>query len=74
MDLAAKRELLQQRLHETAPLLVAYSGGVDSAFLAYEAHRVLGDKMLAVIADSPSLAREHLVRSRWISRAASPTR
>ncbi len=41
-------------------MLVAYSGGVDSAFLAFEAYRVLGDKMLAVIADSPSLAREHL--------------
>jgi uncharacterized protein len=60
MDLAAKRELLERRLKEDAPLLVAYSGGVDSAFLAYETFRVLGDKMLAVIADSPSLAREHL--------------
>jgi len=37
--------------------LVAYSGGVDSAFLAWAARRVLGEKMLAVIADSPSLAR-----------------
>jgi uncharacterized protein len=60
MDLSAKRHLLQERLHASAPLLVAYSGGVDSAFLAYEAHRVLGDRMRAVIADSPSLAREHL--------------
>ena len=60
MDIIGKRELLEQRLREAAPLLVAYSGGVDSAFLAYEAFRVLGDKMLAVIADSPSLAREHL--------------
>jgi len=39
---------------------VAYSGGVDSAFLAWAAHEVLGDRMLAVIADSPSLARTHL--------------
>ena len=38
-------------------LLVAYSGGVDSAFLAWVAHRELGSKMLAVLADSPSLAR-----------------
>ncbi len=37
--------------------MVAYSGGVDSAFLAATAHRVLGSKMLAVIADSASLAR-----------------
>ena len=35
-------------------------GGTDSAFLAFAAHRVLGDKMLAVIADSPSLPRKEL--------------
>ncbi|MBI2678057.1 MAG: ATP-dependent sacrificial sulfur transferase LarE [Candidatus Koribacter versatilis] len=40
--------------------MVAYSGGVDSAFLAWAAHEQLGDKMLAVIADSPSLARTQL--------------
>lgn len=39
---------------------MAYSGGVDSAFLAWAAHRILGPKMLAVIADSPSLSRSHL--------------
>ena len=37
--------------------LVAYSGGVDSVFLARVAHDVLGDRALAVIADSPSLPR-----------------
>jgi len=41
-------------------LLVAYSGGVDSAYLAWAAHRTLGAEMLAVIADSPSLARTQL--------------
>src|SRR4029078_3660421 len=41
-------------------LLVAYSGGTDSAFLAWAAHQTLGDRMLAVIADSPSLARFQL--------------
>jgi uncharacterized protein len=41
-------------------LIVAYSGGVDSAFLAWTAHQVLGDQMLAVIADSASLGRTHL--------------
>ena len=40
--------------------LVAYSGGVDSAFLAYVAHQVLGEKSLAVLADSPSLPRREL--------------
>jgi len=37
--------------------MVAYSGGVDSGYLAWAAHRELGDSMLAVLADSPSLAR-----------------
>jgi len=37
--------------------IVAYSGGVDSALLAYAAHRALEDAMVAVLADSPSLAR-----------------
>lgn len=40
--------------------MVAYSGGADSAYLAYAAHQSLGDKMLAVIADSPSLPRTEL--------------
>ena len=40
-------------------VIVAYSGGVDSAYLAWAAHRVLGDAMLAAIADSASLARSH---------------
>ena len=40
--------------------MVAYSGGTDSAYLAYAAHQVLGADMLAVIADSPSLSRAHL--------------
>jgi uncharacterized protein len=41
--------------HEGA--VIAYSGGVDSALLAYVAHLTLGNKMLAALADSPSLAR-----------------
>ena len=39
---------------------MAYSGGVDSAYLAWAAHRELGSSMLAIIADSPSLARTQL--------------
>jgi uncharacterized protein len=51
---------LRHSLGSGGRLLVAYSGGVDSAFLAWTAHQVLGDQMLAVIADSASLARTHL--------------
>jgi uncharacterized protein len=52
-----KAERLRRILAGRARLLVAYSGGVDSAFLAWMAHQALGDQMLAVIADSASLAR-----------------
>jgi len=60
MDLSAKRELLEHIISDLGRTLVAYSGGVDSAYLAYAAHRTLGADMLAVIADSPSLARIQL--------------
>jgi len=60
LELAAKRAVLHERLSSFRSLLVAYSGGTDSAFLAWAAHQTLGDRMLAVIADSPSLARFQL--------------
>jgi uncharacterized protein len=59
-DAAAKLSVLEARLAKLGSLMVAYSGGVDSAFLAATAHRVLGAKMLAVLADSPSLARRDM--------------
>jgi uncharacterized protein len=58
--LAAKQEFLEGLLAASDRVLVAYSGGVDSAYLAWAAHQVLGDNMLAVIADSASLARTQL--------------
>ena len=57
---SAKASRLQADLRGLGRVLVAYSGGVDSAYLAWAAHRALGPEMLAVIADSPSLARTHL--------------
>jgi pyridinium-3,5-biscarboxylic acid mononucleotide sulfurtransferase len=60
MPLAAKEERLAGILTSLGRTLVAYSGGVDSAYLAWAAHKTLQADMLAVIADSPSLARAHL--------------
>ena len=55
-----KRGLLQADLRSLGRTLVAYSGGVDSAYLAWAAHEALGSDMVAIIADSPSLARTQL--------------
>jgi pyridinium-3,5-biscarboxylic acid mononucleotide sulfurtransferase len=60
MDLPAKSAKLQATLQQLGSVLVAYSGGTDSAYLAYAAHQALGDKMQAVIADSASLPRAEL--------------
>jgi uncharacterized protein len=60
MPFTAKEERLAGILTSLGRTLVAYSGGVDSAYLAWAAHQALPADMLAVIADSPSLARTHL--------------
>ena len=60
MELQQKAEMLDGVLRRCGSLMVAYSGGTDSAFLAWAAHRVLGTQMLAVIADSASLPRKEL--------------
>jgi uncharacterized protein len=60
MDLTSKRALLEATLRDLGSVMIAYSGGTDSAFLAWAAHRVLGGEVLAVIADSASLPRAEL--------------
>ena len=60
LNAQSKLNALEAQLRQLRSVMVAYSGGVDSAFLAATAHRVLGNRMLAVLADSPSLARRDM--------------
>lgn len=59
-ELALKRTALETALNGMGRTLVAYSGGVDSSFLLVEAHRVLGDGVVGVIARSASLPEAEL--------------
>ena len=59
-NMQSKLLALETELRRLGSVMVAYSGGVDSAYLAATAHCVLGERMLAVLADSPSLARRDM--------------
>jgi len=64
-----KLAALEATLRAHAPLLIAYSGGVDSACLLAFAHRTLGDQVQGVIADSPSLPRQALADALALARS-----
>lgn len=66
-DTRSKLKELEARLKAWERVVLAYSGGVDSAFLMSVAHNVLGSDALAVTAVSPSLAREHLEEAKSLA-------
>ena len=54
-----KQDALLASLRDLGSVIVAYSGGADSAYLAWAAHRALGDQAIAITADSASLPESH---------------
>jgi uncharacterized protein len=67
-DLELKDLALDRALRDLPSVIVAYSGGVDSAYLAYAAHRALGAAALCVTADSPSYPERHRALAIRIAR------
>ena len=67
VDVPAAEQRLAETIDAIGPIVVAFSGGVDSALLALAAHRVLGDDMVAVTADSASLADGELDHCRRLA-------
>jgi uncharacterized protein len=67
-ELHARAAALDARLRSLTSLVVAYSGGVDSAFLAFAATRALGPRALCVTADSPSYPAHHRRMAETVAR------
>ncbi len=59
MTAASKQDTLQHLLHGMGRVIVAYSGGADSAYLAWAAKQALGDNAIAITADSASIPESH---------------
>ncbi|MFP6579598.1 MAG: ATP-dependent sacrificial sulfur transferase LarE [Myxococcota bacterium] len=74
-EIENRQRALEAVLAGAGRLLVAFSGGVDSSLLAFAAHRVLGDQMLAVTAVSPSYPEAHrIVALQVVTRFRIPHR
>jgi pyridinium-3,5-biscarboxylic acid mononucleotide sulfurtransferase len=69
LQMLEKIRRLEELLRAHAPLLVAYSGGVDSTCLLAVAHQALGDSVIGVVADSPSLPRRALAAALDVARS-----
>src|SRR3954467_8011364 len=66
-ELARKRDRLLATLRDMGRVAVAFSGGIDSTVVAKAAYLALGDRAVAVTADSPSVARSELEDARRVA-------
>ena len=66
-DVAAKRDRLLDILCSLKRVAVAFSGGIDSTVVAMAAHRALGDRAVAITADSPSVPRAEIAEAQELA-------